>query len=265
MRITFLRLAVTAALLSSTALAGAFAAPSYASSGTICTGNQGSIKMSPGLVAATPEHTTAQVQNITIKGVLSGCTGSTVSGAKYVAHLKTSGPVDCSVLGTGETASGSVVVKWTPKGQGNSHGTMTMALGASSTVMEGKLEAGPLEGLGIYGPIAQSFGACGGKKLKLGSFSGSEFRVAAPPKATIESPANEGVYTQNQVVPTAFSCAESTFGPGLESCEDSNGATGGSGTLETATLGEHTYSVTARSIDGQKDKATIHYEVVEPV
>jgi hypothetical protein len=263
------RLSLAAAVLAPFAAGGTFASAAYADTGTVCTHNETSkLKMSPGLQAPAglEEESTAHVQNITIKGVLKGCTGSTVTEAAYVAHLKTNGPVDCSVLTTGETATGTIVIKWKPKGQHNSHGTMTMVLTGSPTTIYGDLNgAGPFEGLGLYGPVTPTFGACPGakKKLKTGSFTGSEFRVTGSPHSTVESPGNEGVYTQNAVVPTTFSCTENAFGPGLESCEDSNGSTSGSGQLETASLGEFTYSVTAVSIDGQKHKDTIHYEVVE--
>ncbi len=106
-------------------------------------------------------------------------------------------------------------------------------------------------------------GAKKAKKVKDGTLTGSEFRVAGPPTATIESPGGGGKYALNAVVPTTFSCLESTFGPGLESCSDSNGASGGSGALDTATSGEHTYTVTARSLDGLNGRDTIHYEVEE--
>ena len=136
--------------------------------------------------------------------------------------------------------------------------------------MIGKLENGPFARLALYDQVSQAFtGTCGviegkkEKKVKNGTLTGSEFRVAAPPTATIESPAGGGVYVQNAVIPTTFSCAESTFGPGLESCSDSNGGSGNSGTLDTSTLGEHSYTVTARSLDGLTDRASIHYEVVE--
>ncbi len=266
MRTRLMRLSVVAALVAPLAIMGVSTAPASAAGGTICNGNSGSIKLSPGL------EEVAHVQTITIKGTLSGCTGSTVTGATYVAQLKTTNAVNCSALASaGEAATGSIVIKWSPKGQGNSQGTLTMPLTASTGVsMTGKLGHGLYEQLGLYDPVSQSYtGPCGGsgkgkkkaKKVKDGTLTGSNFRVTGPPTATIESPVGGGVYVQNQVVPTSFSCVDSAFGPGIESCLDSNGGSGTSGTLETSTLGAHSYTVTATSIDGQTDKATIHYEV----
>lgn len=266
MRTKLITLSVAAALLPVTTMA-ATAAPASAAEGTICSANGGSIKLSPGLEAV------AHVQNITIKGTLSGCAGSTVTSATYVAHLKTTHEVSCAALASaGEAATGTVVIKWAPKGQGTSHGTLSLPLTAAGAVtMSGKLENGPFEKLALYDPVSQAFtGACGvvvegkkAKKVKDGSLTGTQFRVASPPTATIESPAGGGVYVENAIIPTTFSCAESTFGPGLESCSDSNGGSGTSGTLETATVGEHTYTVTAKSLDGLSGRASIHYEVVE--
>ena len=267
MRTIVMRLSVVAALLAPLAMAGVSAGPAEAAvtPGTICATNSGSIVLSPGL------ETAAQVQNIVIKGSLSGCTGSTVTSATYVAHLKTTKPADCATLASGSPATGTVVIKWGPKGQGNSHGTITLPLTTTPGArMTGQIGSGPLQGLGFYGTTSQAFtGTCGvpptgakkAKKVKNGTFTGSELRVSAPPTAAIESPADGGTYAQNASITTEFSCAESTFGAGIESCDDSNGASGGSGTLETATVGPHTYSVTATSIDGQTGKTTIHYTV----
>jgi WD40 repeat protein len=88
------------------------------------------------------------------------------------------------------------------------------------------------------------------------------FAGLAPPTATIKTPATGGTYDQDQVVPTSFSCADSTGAPGIASCTDSNGATKGTGKLDTSTVGAHTYSVAAVSQDGLSSTAKITYTVL---
>jgi hypothetical protein len=92
------------------------------------------------------------------------------------------------------------------------------------------------------------------------------YNVAGPPSASIDSPSGESyLYAQGATVATSFHCTAGTDDPAAPTCEDSNGATGGTGSLNTSTPGTYTYTVTATSSDTTQSASTsINYTVAMP-
>jgi Big-like domain-containing protein/gametolysin peptidase M11 len=94
-----------------------------------------------------------------------------------------------------------------------------------------------------------------------------KLRVALPPSVAITTSPGGDTYALEQAASTSFSCSEGTGGTGLASCNDSGGvetSRGGTGRLDTSTLGIHTYTVTAVSKTGLAGSGSISYLVVAP-
>ncbi len=185
MRTRFAWWSVLAALAVPLGAMGVSTASASAATATECTGNSGTIKLSPGL------SETPQVQNISIKGTLSGCSGEEgFTGASYNAHLKTADAVSCSVLteaGAAEVET-NINIKWS----GVSSGTFSMPLTEVPVSLGGTLTSGPFSGESIAGTVSQTFtggATCGvstagkkkpkkAKKVNKGSFTGSAVTIS---------------------------------------------------------------------------------------
>jgi DNA-binding SARP family transcriptional activator len=90
-------------------------------------------------------------------------------------------------------------------------------------------------------------------------------RAAATGTVEISSPASGGLYAQGERVPTSFRCASARRGPAVRSCRDSSGtstAAGGSGHLDTSSLGPKRYMVVMTLKGGATKTASITYAVV---
>jgi hypothetical protein len=75
--------------------------------------------------------------------------------------------------------------------------------------------------------------------------------VAGPPSVSIATPADGANYSQGQAVNAAYSCQESTSGPGLQSTGGCTGTVSDGAKIDTSAPGAHSFAVTATSQDGQ--------------
>ena len=78
------------------------------------------------------------------------------------------------------------------------------------------------------------------------------------PTATLTTPADGAVYGRGEHVAASYACADETDGSGVDTCvgDVPNGAD-----VDTSTLGEHSFTVTATDKAGNKGTAVAHYTV----
>jgi hypothetical protein len=91
--------------------------------------------------------------------------------------------------------------------------------------------------------------------------SSVSYTVAGPPSVSITSPSSGAGFSKGQAVIASYSCQEGASGPGISSC---SGPVPSGQPVDTTTPGQHSFSVTAVSLDGQTVTQTVSYAVRLP-
>ncbi|HUE26831.1 MAG TPA: autotransporter-associated beta strand repeat-containing protein, partial [Solirubrobacteraceae bacterium] len=195
-------------------------------------------------------------------GTLS-CTGGTLNGA-ITNNGGTEAGAPAAPSGVSATASnGLVTVDFTP-GAANCF-PVSYSAAASPGGAHASGSGSPIKVAGLNNGTSYTFAVTATNPI--GRSTSSASLPVTPqgglPTATITSPGSGKTFAAGQSVPTSFSCTDASDSPGIASCVDSNGATGGSGRLDTSAPGTFSYTVTAGSRDGQQATASITYTVAD--
>jgi hypothetical protein len=86
-------------------------------------------------------------------------------------------------------------------------------------------------------------------------------KTAGPPTISINSPLDGQSFTRLASVLASYSCQDAAGVPGIAACA---GTVANGSPIDTSTLGSHTFTVDAKSKDGQIAIKTIHYTVTLP-
>jgi len=128
--------------------------------------------------------------------------------------------------------------------------------------MSGVAEQATLSTTG--GPIGQITVTCAGAKDHAGNTASQSVQYTVldetDPTAAIDSPLDGQSVARNQVVSAQYTCADEPGGSGLASC---TGTVPVGAAIDTATLGPHTFTVTATDGAGNTTTVTSDYTVVD--
>lgn len=210
--------------------------------------------------------------NLNVSGATSGsvgvaangtldCAGGTITGAVTnnggILHGAPAAPTAVSA----SPGIGSATVSFTP-GAANCQPVSYRATADPGGASSSALTAGPLTVTGLVASNPFSFTVTATNPVGSAvSAPSSPISVRADaPTASIAAPLNGATYQLGQVVDVQYSCQDGTGGPGISSC---SGPVAPGAALDTATVGTHTFTVTATSGDGQLTTVSASYTVVE--
>ena len=115
--------------------------------------------------------------------------------------------------------------------------------------------------IGPAGADALSWSPAGGLVAVVTGFGDSIAVFKTPPSATVTLPASGATYPQGTIANASYTCADGVAGPGIKTCA---GDVANGSAIDTATPGEHTFTVTATSKDGLVTAKTVTYTVTAP-
>jgi YVTN family beta-propeller protein len=161
-------------------------------------------------------------------------------------------PVEGGSYKKGQTVLAAFACKDEPGGPGLKPGTE----GCSGTVPVGSAINTATGGEHTFKVTATSKnGAVTEKTVK--------YHVTGAPVVNIITPAEGATYKKGQLVAAAYSCTETEGGPGLKpGNEGCRGTVENGHDIETQSVREHTFTVTATSKDGQITVKTVKYKIL---
>lgn len=188
-------------------------------------------------------------------GALSCNDGTLTGGVTNQGGTTTGAPAPPTNV-TASLASRTATIGFTPGAANCFPVTYTATSGALSF---GPVSASPITAAGLAAGQPFTFTVSATNPVGSSSASSNTVTTASVPTVTIAAPVNDGTITQGQVVDASYTCADGSGGPGIASC---SGPVASGSALNTQTLGEHSFTVTALSSDGYSATLTATYDVV---
>ncbi len=210
--------------------------------------NQGSVVVPSGTSVSSP---------VTIgSGGTLDCAGGTLSGGVTNDGGTATGAPGAPTNVTASPGFENATLSFTP-GAANCY---PLSYSAAAGGLTWPVSGSPATLSGLTGKDAYTFTLT--ESNPIGSASASSNQIVAEPydpSVAISSPANGATYSYGQSVSVAYSCQDGAGGPGISACAGPD-AVGSA--LPTTAVGQHSFTVTATSLDGLTASTSVTYTVL---